>query len=164
MVGVEISEERIAFAHLNGIQTASSSELEADGFDFLNADQVVEHLAAPVEALKAVVPALRRGGLARIGVPGFVHVGANLSEPDWAAPQGSRRSLSAVKPIEHLNCYTGDSLQALVVDAGLTPVRRALHRRVRFAPWWKGRIAARQVLSGWYRSATHCEPVLWARR
>ncbi len=115
------------------------AELPADHVDFVNSEQVFEHLVEPAAEMAALVRALRPGGLLRVSVPNGTGVEQRLAAGDWGAPKGSAGSLNAVAPLEHLNCFDATALSRLATDAGLTPFRYPLRRflhpmmRIRFA-------------------------------
>lgn len=96
-------------------------EMTSGTFDFINTEQVFEHLVEPMEVLAALVNRLRPGGLVRISVPNGGNLDDLLKDEDWTAPKGTAASLNCVTPLEHLNCFDHDSLTRLAVDAGLEP-------------------------------------------
>ncbi len=120
--GTELSEERMEFARSQGISVISSEEIPGGRFDFINAEQVFEHLAEPLATLRRLVAGLAADGLIKISVPNGKWIPRRLERPDWTAPRGSRRSLGAVAPLEHVNCFNHKSLVTLAGRAELTPV------------------------------------------
>jgi SAM-dependent methyltransferase len=93
--------------------------LPAEGFDFINTEQVFEHLPSPGDDLRRLVQALRPNGVLKIGVPYDPQLRRKLDCPDWIAAKNSPASLNAVAPIEHLNHFEPASLDALCSQAGL---------------------------------------------
>ncbi|HEY8995655.1 MAG TPA: class I SAM-dependent methyltransferase [Lacunisphaera sp.] len=127
--------------------------LPSDSFDFINTEQVFEHLPDPSRQLAALRRSLRTGGVIKIGVPYDPRLRVKLRQPDWLAPKNSPASLNGVAPIEHLNHFEPASLQAMAAQCGLEPltvlgwnlatpaqlpVARAL--RPRFVRWLRGRL------------------------
>jgi SAM-dependent methyltransferase len=104
-------------------------EIPARRFDLINAEQVFEHLPEPLDTLRHLSRGLKPGGLLRIGVPNGTGLKQSLAAWDWTAPKGSARSLNAVAPLEHLNCFTRTSLLVLAETAGLREAS-ASHRVV----------------------------------
>lgn len=119
-------------------QLVPAAALPVDRFDFINAEQVIEHVAEPLATVRALAAAVKPGGIVRISVPNGSSVASLLAHPDWAAPKGSAHSLNAVAPLEHVNCFDHASLLQLGRRAGLQPyrfpVRQRLHswERLRF--------------------------------
>jgi SAM-dependent methyltransferase len=123
--GAEISPTRVENAMAHGIRVVDWDEIPTLRFDVINAEQVFEHLPDPLGTLRHLRRALKLGGLLRIGVPDGTRLKANLAAWDWQAPKDSPRSLNAIAPLEHLNCYTRDSLLELARRADLEEVRIA---------------------------------------
>lgn len=120
--GTELSEARTNFAKSQGIQVISWSEIPSYNFDFINAEQVFEHIPDPLGTLRQLCRGLNAEGLVKISVPDGKAVLDLLRNPNWAAPRGSRRSLNAVAPLEHINCFGHETLVMLARAAELTPV------------------------------------------
>jgi 2-polyprenyl-3-methyl-5-hydroxy-6-metoxy-1,4-benzoquinol methylase len=118
VTGLEISTDRIAFARSNGITVVEDlSRLEGKRFDFINSEQVFEHLDDPLGTLKSAVTLLKPGGFIRISVPDGSGMEAGLRSSGWKAAK------DALHPLEHINCYTETSLRKLGEAAGLRRVR-----------------------------------------
>lgn len=69
-------------------RVGSPADLESESFDFINSEQVFEHLVEPRQALASLSRALRCGGLLRISVPNGSDVDARLKLEDRSAPRG----------------------------------------------------------------------------
>lgn len=105
--GLELSQERIDFARKNGIDIIGYSDINADKFDFINAEQVFEHIPDPLGILKRLVCSLKKGGVIKISVPEGRKIECELSAPSWKA------SKNAIHPLEHINCFTRKTLLKL---------------------------------------------------
>lgn len=132
---VELSVSRQDTLARRGHTILNADDLPAGHFHFINTEQVFEHLVEPMAELGRLASALRPGGLVRISVPNGGDVESRLSDADWTAPKGSGRSLNAIAPLEHINCFDHRSLIALGERAGL--------RRFTYP--------ARQYLDSWER-------------
>ncbi len=117
--GVEISRSRIEHARELGIPVVDPGRLADERFDLINAEQVFEHLPEPLETLRTLASALRPGGLIKVCVPNGRSIVRRLRRADWSAPRDTRRSLHAVQPLEHLNCFDHAALVAMGHRAGL---------------------------------------------
>lgn len=102
--GLELSQERTDFARENAINVIGWSDISSDRFDFINAEQVFEHLSNPLETLKSLVRSLRKGGFIRISVPDGKEIEQELRNPEWKA------SKNAIQPLEHIDCFTHETL------------------------------------------------------
>jgi 2-polyprenyl-3-methyl-5-hydroxy-6-metoxy-1,4-benzoquinol methylase len=112
--GFEISRQRIDFARERGIRVFSNfPELREQRFDFINAEQVFEHVIQPRELLADLVTHLRAGGLIYLSVPNGGHVKRTVKRPEWLATK------DAIQPLEHINCFVHETLVQLGQAAGL---------------------------------------------
>jgi SAM-dependent methyltransferase len=102
-----------------GIGFYVPAELPLDAFDFINAEQVFEHLTEPAATLRKLIRSLKPHGVIKIGVPFDRALDAKLLAPDWRAMKSSPASLNAVAPIEHLNAFNPEALGKLGALAGL---------------------------------------------
>ncbi|MFN8024848.1 MAG: methyltransferase domain-containing protein [Acidimicrobiia bacterium] len=137
--GSELSSAR-AEAPAPGVEVIPPDEIPQARFDFVNTEQVFEHLTEPWETGQVLAGALRPGGILRISVPNGSAISELLGSPDWTAPKGSARSLNAVAPLEHVNCFSHTALVRFGERLGLTP----MHYPVRqfLDPWERMRFAA----------------------
>ena len=103
--GFEISKERIEFAKKNGINVIENfTDITTHKFDFINIEQVLEHISNPLQTLKLLVSNLKKGGIIRISVPNGRNIEQELSNPEWKASKNS------IHPLEHINCFTHKTL------------------------------------------------------
>jgi predicted SAM-dependent methyltransferase len=122
---MEVSAARIAHATEAGIPVLGWDDLRDKHFDFINAEQVFEHLADPLDTLVRLAAALKPGGIIRINVPPGHDIKRKLQNPDWSLPARSPESLNDVAPLQHLNCFTFESLVRMGAKAGLREVEIA---------------------------------------
>jgi 2-polyprenyl-3-methyl-5-hydroxy-6-metoxy-1,4-benzoquinol methylase len=113
--GYEYSKERREHARTLGVSVLDSvAEIGSMRFDFINAEQVFEHVVDPVNVLRSLVRSLRPGGSMRIAVPNADGPLSRLERGPALPPE------KALQPLEHINCFTRRTLEALGVAAGLT--------------------------------------------
>ena len=141
--GAELSTVR-AEAAAPGVEVVAPGEIPAEQFDFVNTEQVFEHLTEPATTGARLAAALRPGGILRISVPNGASVRELLNAPDFSAPKGTAKSLNAIAPLEHVNCFTHDALVHFASTLGLElmhyPTRQFLD------PWERVRFAASALL------------------
>jgi SAM-dependent methyltransferase len=141
-LGLDISETRVQFAHEQGIDAVTQlSELKDARFDFINADQVFEHIPEPLETLQSLVQHLNRGGIVRIAVPDGRGIRQELAQPGWQA------SKNAIHPLEHINCFYHQSLIRLGECAGLSTISQPVLFTLRHG--WKSLF--KSVAARYYR-------------
>lgn len=136
----DVSEHAFHALTAAGITCHRIGVLPDAAFDFINTEQVLEHLPRPAETVAGLVRALRPGGVLKIGVPHDPALRTKLQRPQWTAAKDSPDSLNAVAPIEHLNHFEPASLTALGRAAGLEPLR--------IAGWDLSRTANQSFLRG----------------
>ncbi len=129
--GVELSEPRIKYARQMGIRVIDYKEISSMRFDFINTEQVFEHLAEPRDTFAHLRRSLTPDGLLKISVPDGRDIRWRLNQGNWQALKTSRYSLNPVAPLEHINCFNRVSLIHLAREFSLAPVNfRVFHGKV----------------------------------
>ena len=159
-LGVEISRRRADHARSCGIRVIDWTDIPGLGCDFINTEQVFEHLAEPLSTIRHLQSGLRPGGVLKISVPKGTDVLRRLKRMDWAAPKGNRHSLNPVAPLEHINCYGKRSIRTLAESAGLKVTSVPLRHQYQYMPnWSRPRAIARNValplMRTWQRGQTY---------
>lgn len=160
--GTEISESKREVAAAFGTNVITISEARQSGlhFDFISADQVLEHVADPRGILEELVPLLRADGVMRLSVPNASHHRGRLKNFSPALT-ASGFPLNAYAPLEHLNAFSGRALRTMAAKSGLHPVEvPMLIARVPTGPFrTRMRFRARDIYGRRYywsrRSSTH---------
>lgn len=135
--GTEVSQVRIDNATSQGIKVISWDEIPTYEFDFINANQVFEHLSQPLETLTYLKQALKPTGLIKLCVPDGKDIKSLLRIADWTAPLNAKNSLSSVSPLVHLNCFHHNSLLRLADSAGLELVKIPIVVQYRSSTNWQ---------------------------
>jgi 2-polyprenyl-3-methyl-5-hydroxy-6-metoxy-1,4-benzoquinol methylase len=120
--GCDLSALRCDDARASGIGIIQAAEFAGMNADFVNADQILEHVSDPRRAVRDMASALRRGGILKIAVPQARDIRRRLAVLDWYAPKYTRDSLNPVHPLEHVNCFDTRALETLGARAGLRRV------------------------------------------
>jgi 2-polyprenyl-3-methyl-5-hydroxy-6-metoxy-1,4-benzoquinol methylase len=120
--GIELSEARIAYAEKNGIEVLSELELTNHEFDYINADQVFEHIPNPNETLQMLLKRLNPDGVIKISVPNGNSIDEVLTHMNWNAKKGEPNSLNAVAPLEHINCFKTKTILTLAKQFDLQEI------------------------------------------
>lgn len=119
VVGVETAEDRLAYAQRAGtVAVRSVDELGDRSFDFINAEQVFEHIQDPLGNLQRLVERLAGPGVIRISVPDARRDLKNLGKPGW------KPAKDALQPLEHINCFDHQTLVLMAKRAGLRVCRQ----------------------------------------
>ena len=136
--GLDLSEERSEYAKDHGIHVLTWGDILQYNFDFINTEQVFEHLAKPLETLFHLKKCLKENGLLKISVPQAYDIHRRLRTMDWKAHKGSRNSLNSVAPLEHINCYRRASIVKMAKVAGMEEVLIPLTHQYQYTTNWNG--------------------------
>ena len=122
--GADLAGRCVDYARSQGIGT------DPVEVDFINAEQVFEHLADPFGELLELKRILKSGGVIKVSVP---------------SPQGMKRGIEKLKagtaehadimpiwPLEHLNCFTREGVRQLGSRVGLTAFKPSARHRWAF--------------------------------
>ncbi|MFD2916263.1 class I SAM-dependent methyltransferase [Psychroserpens luteus] len=120
--GLELSEARITYAQKNGIIVLSEAELSNHEFDYINTDQVFEHIPNPKETLQVLLKILKPNGVIKISVPDGNAIDEVLKHMNWNAKKGELNSLNAVAPLEHINCFKTKTILTLAKQFDLQEI------------------------------------------
>lgn len=136
--GSELSKKRIKYSNSSGINVVSLEDIPNHQFDFINTEQVFEHLSNPLNTLLHLKRSLKPGGMIKISVPTSPGINRRLKRLDWNSEKGTRNSLNAVAPLEHINFFRRKSLNELATQAGLSEVFLPMSIQYRYVTNWKG--------------------------
>jgi len=132
--GAELSEARISNAKINNIEVIDINSVKENTFDCINTEQVFEHISDPLHMLKKLYSIINPGGLIKISVPDGYRLPELLKINDWNAPKGTAHSLNVVAPLEHINCFTFQSLFMMGQAAGLVLEPALAYRKYPVTP------------------------------
>ena len=163
--GAELSAERIAYAESNGIKVLQWDEMKGQDFDFINTEQVFEHISEPLLTLKHLAGALKPTGMVKISVPTANDIDRRLKRMDWTAPKKAKDSLNPVAPLEHINCYRRRSLVQMAAKAGLAEVRIPMIHQYQYSTNWSGlKQIAKNICRPIYRNILRRQNCLFFRK
>jgi 2-polyprenyl-3-methyl-5-hydroxy-6-metoxy-1,4-benzoquinol methylase len=136
--GLEFSTKRVEFARKNGINVVSWEELPSYKFDYINTEQVFEHIANPMEILKNLKNSLKPGGIIKISVPNALNIRKRLKKMDWNAPVGSKYSLNPVSPLEHINFFQRQTIIKMADLADMEEILIPIKKQYQYTTNWRG--------------------------
>ncbi len=119
VIGYELSQQRIEYARSMEVNAIGDLDfLLTSHFDFINCEQVFEHLPQPLETLQKLTNCLKPQGIIRISVPDGSGMATLLCHPSWRAGKDS------LHPMEHINSFTHHCLLNLAELVGFERVYR----------------------------------------
>lgn len=136
--GAELSVERLEYAKANGIKIILWDVIPKYKFDFINTEQVFEHLSKPLQTLRHLKKALKANGILKISVPTANDIDRRLKIMDWASPKDSKYSLNPVAPLEHINFFRRSSLVKMAKEAGMEEIYIPIKTQYRYSTDWCG--------------------------
>ncbi len=110
--GTDLSSGHVDRAKVLGIKVLAWDEIKNHSFDYINSEQVFEHLSNPLETLIHLSKALTQGGIIRVNVPPGWDIKRQLVKWDWHASlsQSHPDILNNIAPLQHINCFNRNSL------------------------------------------------------
>ncbi|HEU5292737.1 MAG TPA: class I SAM-dependent methyltransferase [Cyclobacteriaceae bacterium] len=129
VTGAELSAARIQNALKHNIRVVNVNDSLKPEFDFINTEQVFEHIPEPLETLQKLVAIVKPGGIIKISIPDCVRLHELLKLNDWDAPKGTENSLNIVAPLEHINSFTFTSLNKMASATGLKLLPSLAYRK-----------------------------------
>lgn len=121
--GTELSRHQIAHAQKNNIGVLTWDEIPQHQFDFINTEQVFEHIPDPLGTMKHLKKGLKPGGILKISVPNGDGIDRILKKAQWTAARKALNSMMVVSPLEHINTYRRKSILKMGEVAGMEQVK-----------------------------------------
>lgn len=124
--GVEVNRAAESFCASRGIKMVKVEQLiDCPKFDFINIDQVLEHLSDPCAVIATLQKTMKPDGIMKISVPGSSRLPRLLREAQASGDNSvlKERTLKALSPLGHVNLFTNRSLRVLGKQFGLEPMR-----------------------------------------
>jgi SAM-dependent methyltransferase len=123
--GVDVNRDASKFCASRGIRMISFEDLPGFQFDFINVDQVMEHLSEPLMVARHLSACVKPGGFIKFSTPNNPELPRQLrvarqKEDDSVLDP---RTLDSLLPLEHVNLFNDGSLKLLAKQAGLLPYR-----------------------------------------
>ncbi|MBH9538439.1 class I SAM-dependent methyltransferase [Novosphingopyxis sp. YJ-S2-01] len=143
--GFDYSKSRTELAAMKGIRTTTLAEIDGANFDFINLEQVMEHVTDTDTTMTLIQSGLRPGGLLRISVPGQNALRSALKKlGSGTSPSASE--IDPLSPLQHVNAFTSKGLRELGRRFGVIPISQFYAQR--FAFLLKGGISVRYPIDG----------------
>ena len=145
--GIELSPKKVAYAKSVGLNIVEISDLEHCQFDFINTEQVIEHVAEPRRVVEMLKKHLAPGGVIKLSVPDGKDMTQTLNSWNWADSLARKEEIMPIHPLEHLNCFTSDSLTHMAELCGLKRISVPLITCYAYSTDWSSlKLAAKNIL------------------
>jgi SAM-dependent methyltransferase len=115
VIAVEVAPRQLEQLRDQGFDAyARVEEIECSDLGLARCHQILEHLPRPLETLRAIAGRLAPGGRIELSVPDASRLSQGLPCAFWSAGN------DALRPLEHVNGFTQQSLQRLAQQVGLS--------------------------------------------
>lgn len=122
--GYDFSEKRNSHAQNHGFAILNFEEIKLKEFDFINTEQVFEHIPNPFETMELLSNSLSERGIIKISVPHAFNFKSRLKKIEWTTSNKfSNRSINPVAPLEHLNFFNRSAIINLGHRFGLKEIK-----------------------------------------
>lgn len=123
--GSDIAEFSRQCASSKSIEFVEPDNLPENEFDFINVDQVFEHLQAPYHTLWYLIRSLKKGGIIKISTPGDkkFRIKIEMLKNNKFSFTEFKKEFDSLLPLIHLNLFSKKSLINLGKRVGLSVYR-----------------------------------------
>lgn len=116
--GLELSRVRQEHAQKRGVTVIETLDSQESRFDFVNCEQVLEHVPHPRQLLETIRDVLRPGGVTRISVPNARGIKRKIESGQW------RPAKDCIHPLEHINAFTNKTLRHCMEHTGFHLIKQ----------------------------------------
>jgi len=147
VIGIERSPVQIKNANQIGISCRTDiSELRNFHFDFINTEQVLEHVDSPMHILTELSSLLKPNGILKISVPYSSNPIQSLNLLDFNIPKNKRHSLNFIAPLEHINYFNPKTFSYIADRLRLKSIKLPMNIQYRSAMFLTGGTASKHIL------------------
>lgn len=116
--GTELSPRKVAYAKEHGVSIADGAVLTREVYDYINTEQVFEHVADPDALLRRLDVSLKPGGVLKFSVPNAFDIDDAFDKQRLLKKENARGGAVSVFPLIHLNGFTHASIRRFVEGYG----------------------------------------------
>ena len=110
------------------------TEIKDNYFDFINTEQVFEHLGNPSIIMKEFQRILKNGGLINISVPNSVKSIKDLNSSNWKPANNS------LQPLQHINSFTSQTLKSFALNNNFINITPEFNKQISIKTFLKEKI------------------------
>ena len=168
--GFDLSTVRMRAAAQHGIKVVESENFPVESFDFINTEQVFEHVPDPLALAVKLSKSLRPGGILKVSVPNGTDIVERLKIGNWNAAKRTKQSLNAVAPLEHINCFNEKTLIRMGTTANLIPISKNTLAQFAFLSYKSAfnlsapKETLKAFIRPWYRFHNRQSLYIWLQR
>lgn len=165
--GSDLAPSLMEHARTTGVNAVTDEELKSLKFDFVNTEQVLEHVTDPAGVVGLLAGTLTPGGVLKVSVPSNRGVNLAISKLKRGMPVTSDEMMP-VHPLEHVNTFTHEGIIKLGRRFGLIPAKPKKryaflqHRGALNLRDPKGLV--KELVRPWYQFHSRRNIYLWLQR
>jgi 2-polyprenyl-3-methyl-5-hydroxy-6-metoxy-1,4-benzoquinol methylase len=122
--GMELSDKMIANARRHGVNVIE--DIGDLRFDFINLEQVIEHVPNPQGLVAKLGQALKPRGVVKLSLPNASNAPNIIRLIKSGRFAGDYETIMPVQPLEHINSFTPGAVQHMASSVGMRIVRPSL--------------------------------------
>lgn len=136
--GLDVNAHAIQFCSERGIKMVNFSQLDHLQFDFINCDQVLEHVSDPMVLLRQFYRSLKPGGFLKLSTPENSQLPLKLKKNEATLSNAivNKEALDSLYPLVHINLFDSASLRTAAKLAGLQPFSLPLFKMIGAGQLW----------------------------
>lgn len=164
--GLDVNRDAAAFCASRGIKMLAPDQLGVNRFDFINVDQVMEHLTDPLAVARTLAAALKPGGFIKLGTPDNPRLPQQLraAQADGSNTILDAKAIDSLYPLEHVNLFNHASLRLLGERAGLREAKLPFFKWLGAGQLWNiPRQLNRNLTTPWKRMMGR-GPYIWLQK
>ncbi len=168
--GTDLAEPRMEFARRHGVTAVTDAEIADLQFDFINTEQVFEHVPQPLDLLRRLSKSLTPGGVIKLSLPSGETAPALIAMLEQGRYAGDYRTIMPIQPLEHINAFRKSTIGVMAGAAGLQIVRPGLRHRYAFLRHRgaidarNGRKVAKELIRPIYQYRDRSNLFVWLRK
>ncbi len=119
ITGTDVSSDLLEHGRSIGLKVVPLSDFPNTSYDFINTEQVFEHLGKPLEVLESLRDAIEPNGVIKISVPYGSNIENRAHLMDWSVPREDRNFIVSITPGIHINTFSQNSIKVMGEKLGL---------------------------------------------
>lgn len=122
VTGTDVSDQLLENGRSLGLKVLPLADFSKQKYDFINTEQVFEHLSKPLEVLEQLKNALKPQGIVKISVPYGANVEKRIPHMDWGVSRSHHDFIIPITPAAHINTFSQKSIIKMGGKLGFKPV------------------------------------------
>ena len=149
--GTELNEEALNIARKKGVKILTNDQVTKFEYDFINTEQVLEHVVDPYSVINLLASLLKDNGILKISVPNAKNIILDKNNLDYDNP----KLFGASTPLQHINVFTDAAFRYIAKNWDIK-FTRPIQFDSKFPVYTLGRTLRRRMTrdsgTGWFKN------------